>query len=154
MAINNLTLNSNIQSVNTSTVKTADSESKNLANQIMNKQQRLKQLDSDVEKSAKIQEETKAKLLPPVENIQKMLASDSVIQQERVLESVAGRKEGRENVLATEIQSDKLYGTDTTAKQEELSASRRKGAFEIEEVEKPKNQTNYIMDSGAKIIIR
>lgn len=218
MAINNVTLNSSIQNVKASTVKAADSESKNLEKQIMNKQQRLKHLDSDVEKTAeekakerqevqkqiaelnrklqvlreekrkeaaeatkaqeqkavlkeeriksddarkqseedatKVQEEPKVKIYPPVENIQKILASDSMIQQERVLESVAGRKDGREHVLEAEIQSDKLYGTDTSAKQKALSVSRKKGTFEIEDVEQPKSTPNYVMDSGAKIVIR
>jgi len=218
MAINNITLNTSVQNVKASTVTAADRESKNLENQIMNKQQRLKHLDSDVEKTAeekakerqevqkqiaelnrklqllreekrkeaaeaakaqeqkvllneeriksddaekqseedatKVQEENKVKLYPPVENIQKILASDAVIQQERVLESVAGRKDGREHVLEAEIQSDKLYGQDTSAKREALSASRKKGTFEIEDVKEPKTTPNYVMDSGAKIVIR
>lgn len=218
MAINKVTLSSNVQNVKTTTVSAADSESKNLENQIISKQQRLKHLDSDVQKTAEekakerqevqrqiaelnrklqrlreekreeaaetakaqtqkallkeektksadeskteeekaveTQEETKVNLYPPVENIQKMLASDSVIQQERVLESVAGRKAGREHVLEAEIQSDKLYGTDTSKKQEALAASRKKGTFEIADVEQPKNTSNYVMDSGAKIVIR
>lgn len=218
MTISNVSLNNGVQNVKTSTVTTADSESKNLENQIANKQQRLNRLSSDAEmtaeekakerqevqkqieelnrklrllqmekkeeaketteeqekkavlkeemlkdsdekklgeeESAKIQEETKAKLYPPVENIQKILASDSIVQQTRVQESVARVKEGRENVLETEIKSDKLYGTDTTAKREELSESRRKEALEIEVKEQPRTQPNYIMDSGAKIIIR
>lgn len=218
MAINNITLSSNVQNVNSATVKTADSEGKNLEKQIMNKQQHLKHLDSDVQKTAEekakerqevrrqiaelnrrlqllreekreeaadavreqnrktlqeeektknadeskeergkeaeIQEEAKVKSYPPVENIQKMLASDSVMQQERVLESVAGMQDGREHVLEAEIQSDKLYGTDTSAKQEALSASRRKDTFEIQDMEKPKSTPNYVMDSGTKIVIR
>lgn len=218
MAINNVTLNSSVQNIRTSTVTTADSESKNLENQIASKEQRLSRLSSDAEmtaeekakerqevqkqieelnrklkqlqleqkekaeeaaaeqkkkaalqeemlkdsdkkaveeeETAKYQEERKEIITPPVENIQKVLAADSVVQQNRVQESVAGRKDGRENVLEAEIKSDEIYGSDTTAKREELSASRRKDSLEIEVKEQPKNPPNYIMDSGAKIIIR
>lgn len=217
MAINNVTLNSNVQSIRTSTVATADSESKNLEHQIASKQQRLSRLSSDAEMTAeekakerqevqkqieelnrklrqiqleqkekaeeaakeqeqkaalkeqmlgettkketqgedfaKAQEERIEKHNPPVESIQKMLAVDSVVQQERVLGSVDRQKAGRENVLEAEIKSDEVYGMDVTHKKEELSALRREGSWEIEAKEQSK-QPHYIMDSGAKIIIR
>ncbi len=211
MAISNVTLNSGVQNMKTTTVTSADSESKNLQNQINSKEQRLKRLSTDSEmtaeekakerqevqklieelnrklrllqmekkeetakaakeqekklqdtdkenaeeeESAKVRADRMEMLSPPVENIQKILVSDSWVQQERVQESVAVQKEGRMKILETEIKSDKLYGTDTTAKREELSSLRRQEPLEIEPKEQPKTPPNYVMDSGAKIIIR
>jgi len=91
---------------------------------------------------------------PQLENIQKVLVSDSAIQQSRIQESVTGRQDAKIRVLETEIKLDKLYGTDTSAKQEKLSELSRKKRFEIEPKEQENKAPDYEMDSGAKIVIR
>lgn len=211
MAINNVSLNSNVQNVTTSAMSTAEKERANLQNQIAGKEQRLNRLSADSEltaeekakerqelqqqirelnrklrlqqmekeeeaqkaakeKERKVQlaEEKKTEekndaenpadgmetVKPRLESIQKMLTSDSNIQQSLIRESVAGRQEAKIKVLETEIKSDTLYGTDTTAKEEELSALRRRKQFEIEPKEQEKKTPDYVMDSGAKIVIR
>ncbi len=58
-----------------------------------------------------------------VRNIHNILAADSLVQKERVQGNVSRQKEGYENVLESEIKSDKLYGEDTTEKQKELKES-------------------------------
>lgn len=89
-----------------------------------------------------------------LDNIHKILASDAVIQQNLVQESVSKRQEGKIRVLENEIKSDGLYGTDTTAKQKELSALTRQKKLEIEPKEQGKKLPENIKDSGAKIVIK
>jgi len=210
MAINNVTLNTNVQVGTATAVSTAEKESKNLQNQIAGKEQLLSRLSTD----SKMTEEEKAKERqelqrqieelnrklkqlqlvkeeeaqkaekeqeqktqeteqqkteeenpvdhqegktdkekPLIENLQKMLASDSVVQQNRVQESVARRQEGKIKVLETEIKSDKLHGTDTGDKLKELSALRKEKTFEIEPKEE-KKMPERVLDSGTKIVIR
>lgn len=211
MAINNVSLNSNIQNVTTTAKSMVEKESRSLQNQLLNKEQRLRSLSSDAEmteaekakerqevqkqiqelnrklrllqmekeeesrKAAKEQEkkarEAEQKKTgeseadkehaeeitmenPSVQNIQKVLASDSAVQQSRVQESVTTRQDAKIRVLETEIKADKLYGADTTAKREELSSLRRQKTFEIEPKEQEMKKPDYVMDSGAKIVIR
>lgn len=217
MAINNVTLNSGIQNITVTNVSTADNETKNLQNQLANKEQRLQRLASDSEltveektkerqeiqqqiaelnrklkllemeqkekaeeaakeqekkavhkeemvedtskneqqeETSKVQEERKENLNPPIQNLQQMLAVDSYIQQERVQESVARNKSGRENVLETEIKSDALYGIDNQSKKEALSEMRREKSLLIEVQEPQKSQAIIGMDVGVKIIIK
>ena len=52
MAINNVSLNSNVQNVSTSTMSTAEKERANLQNQIAGKEQRLNRLSADSELTA------------------------------------------------------------------------------------------------------
>lgn len=211
MAISNVSLNTNIQNMPTSAISTSEKECENLQNQINGKEQLLKRLSTDPEKTSeekarerqevqkqiqelnrklrllqmekeeeaqkaekekeqKVQEEEQVKTkekekaqkrtdgmeeeTPQLENLQKMLASDSNIHQNRIQEKVAARQEAKMKVLETEIKSDKLYGTDTTTKQEELSELRKQKNFEIEPKEPEQKTPDYVMASGAKIIIR
>lgn len=87
-------------------------------------------------------------------NMQKLLSVDSIMQQERITESVEHKKDGHENVLEVEIQLDELYGADTKAKKAELSESRRKESFLIEQQVQQTPREVRSMNENAKIVIR
>ena len=87
------------------------------------------------------------------DNIQKMFATGSLLQQGRVRESMERRTEGQENILEAEIRSDSIYGTNTTAKEEKLSAMRKENGFEIEELTTDPEPNSQGTLSNAKIII-
>lgn len=86
--------------------------------------------------------------------IQQLFAADSQLQLERVQGNVTKQKESTENVLEAEIKMDELYGSDTTAKKEELASLRDKENFWTEPKEQPEEQTSSSINPNAKIIIR
>lgn len=90
----------------------------------------------------------------PVVNIKNVLTAASMVRQDTVQESAARQLENRKNVLEAEIQSDSLYGTDTTAKEEALSKLRKQEALQIEVLNQQPEQITPTMDFGSKIIIR
>lgn len=106
------------------------------------------------ENSMKQQEEKVEEISVSTVNMQKMLSVGSLTKQEQITESVDRKKEGRENVLEAEIQSDELYGSDTKAKREELSESRRKRNFLIEQQTQPEPKEVRSLNENAKIVIR
>lgn len=90
----------------------------------------------------------------PVVTIKNVLAAASDINLETVQENIAQQAENRQNILATEIRSDELYGTDTTSKKEELSDMRKQQPFQIESIGQQPEQVTSSLDFGSKIIIR
>lgn len=100
------------------------------------------------------QEDTSATTDIPVVTLKNVLSADSAIKLSRVEEQISRDMEGRQDILAAEIQSDELYGMDTTAKKEELSNMRRKEPFQIESLHQKEDNSIPTMDLGSKIIIR
>ena len=49
----------------------------------------------------------------PPQNIKKLLEAGTLLQKERIQQSVSHKETSAENILEAEIKSDKLYGTDT-----------------------------------------
>ena len=90
----------------------------------------------------------------PVVTIKNVLAAASDINLETVQENIAQQAENRQNILATEIRSDELYGTDTTSKKEELSDMRKQQPIRIESIGQQPEQVTPSLDFGSKIIIR
>ena len=99
------------------------------------------------------QEDTSAATDIPVVTLKNVLSADSAIKLSKVEEQISRDMEGRQDILAAEIQSDELYGMDTTAKKEELSNMRRKEPFQIEFLHKKEDTSVPTMNLGAKIII-
>lgn len=99
------------------------------------------------------QEDTSAATDIPVVTLKNVLSADSAIKLSKVEEQISRDMEGRQDILAAEIQSDELYGMDTTAKKEELSNMRRKEPFQIESLHKKEDTSVPTMNLGAKIII-
>lgn len=99
------------------------------------------------------QEDTSAATDIPVVTLKNVLSADSAIKLSKVEEQISRDMEGRQDILAAEIQSDELYGMDTTAKKEELSKMRRKEPFQIESLHKKEDTSVPTMNLGAKIII-
>ncbi len=90
----------------------------------------------------------------PVVTIKNVLAAATDINLETVQENIAQQAENRQNILATEIRSDELYGTDTTSKKEELSDMRKQQPIRIESIGQQPEQVTPSLDFGSKIIIR
>lgn len=109
--------------------------------------------EKETEATEKVSEKMPDSVLP-IQDVQIMFAADSLLQQERIRTSVDRVKEGRESVLETEIQLDGLYGNDTKAKKEELSAMRKESAFQLEIQEVGARPKNNVAKTGSKIIIR
>ncbi len=89
----------------------------------------------------------------PVVTLKNVLSADSAIRLSNVEEQVSRNMNNKQDILASEIKSDELYGMDTTSKKEELSAMRRKTPFQIESLHKKEDTSVPSMDLGAKIII-
>lgn len=98
-------------------------------------------------------EDTSATTDIPVVTLKNVLSADSAVKLSKVEEQVSRDMEGRQDILAAEIQSDELYGMDTTAKKEELSNMRRKEPFQIESLHKKEDTSVPTMNLGSKIII-
>ncbi len=88
------------------------------------------------------------------QDVQKLLEAGTVLQKERIQQSVEQKREGVENVLESEMAMDKLYGSDISVKEEKLYSFRKKKIFELnmEEQQKPKKVS--FKDTPLKIIIR
>ena len=89
----------------------------------------------------------------PVVTLKNVLSADSAVRLSAIEETASHNRERDEAVLDSEIQSDEIYGTDTSAKKEALSAMRRKEPFTIESLHKKEDTSVPTMDMGAKIII-
>ena len=95
----------------------------------------------------------------PVVTLTKVISATSDIRQANIEEQSSRKSEQRQSILATEIQSDELYGTDTSSKKEELSKMREAENFLIKAIHK-KDDTSMedisipTMDLNTKIIIR
>ena len=60
--------------------------------------------------------------------MQAMISADASMKQAKVQGSVSGKMEGRAGVLKAEIKQDASFGTDTTAKEEELAEAEQLAA--------------------------
>lgn len=99
-------------------------------------------------------EDTKAVENIPVVTLKNALSADTAIRLSNIEEQVTRRVDNQQDILASEIASDELYGMDTTAKKEELSNMRRKEPFQIESLHQKEDNSIPTMDLGSKIIIR
>ncbi len=111
--------------------------------------------DSDISSGTKDQQEDKPAYSDmPVVTLKNALSADTAIQLSNIEEQVSRNMDNRQDVLASEIHSDELYGMDTTAKREELSNMRRKEPFQIDSLHKKEDTSMHSMDLNTKIIIR
>ncbi len=90
----------------------------------------------------------------PIEDVQKMLTADYTLQKEIADKKISSQTENTINVLKSEIKQDKLYGTDTTSKKEEIASIREKENFWTEPKEQEETQILSPIDPNAKIIIQ
>lgn len=108
-----------------------------------------KSKEKDSEKSAEKLEDIQL----PASDIQKLHAARIIVQQSNISENAARQKEGRENVLESEIALDTLHGMNPQAKKETLSEMRKEDPFQIEEIRQPQVQKPNGFNEHAKIII-
>ena len=113
--------------------------------------------ESDERDNAEKEKEDLQKINISPQNAQKLLEAGTVLQKDRIQQSVEQKREGSIKVMESEISLDKLYGSDVSEKEEKLSSLRKKKIFEsdlpnIEERQKPKNVP--LKDKPIKIVIR
>lgn len=89
----------------------------------------------------------------PAKDMQKLYTAQVTIQQSSISENVAQKKEGRENVLESEIKLDTLQRTNPQVKKEALSEMRREDPFLIEEIKQPEIKKPIGLNENTKIII-
>lgn len=89
----------------------------------------------------------------PAMDMQKLYTTQSEIQQSTISENVARKKEGKENVLESEIKLDTLHGSNPQSKKEALSEMRKEDPFQIEEIKQPEVKKPIGLNENAKIII-
>lgn len=108
--------------------------------------------EEDSQKEEKYKEQTQKSILP-AKDVQKLLEAGTLIQKEQIIQSTQRQKDAAENVLAAEIKSDKIYGSDTSDKREKLSSMIKQPVprVQIEEKEEPKSgqKSNF----SGKIVI-
>lgn len=80
-------------------------------------------------------EQTEKSTIPP-QDIQKLLETNTLIQKGQIIQSTQRQKDSAENILAAEIKSDKIYGTDTSNKREKLSSMIRQPVPKVQIEEK------------------
>ncbi len=121
----------------------------------LQKKELLEEVTSKPQKETESAEKESVKMPDmSVQDMQRMFATDSLLQQDRVRASVDRKKESRADVLEAEIALDSIYGSDTKAKREEVSGLRRQGAFQ-EEIQKiGEKQESDAAKTIPKIIIR
>ena len=89
----------------------------------------------------------------PPQNIKKLLEAGTLLQKERIQQSVSHKETSAENILEAEIKSDKLYGTDTSAKEEKLASMIKPKPAEIQIEEKKNNSHPTENKIPGKIVI-
>lgn len=100
-----------------------------------------------------LEEKMKAINVPPQE-LQKFFEAGTQLQKDRIQLTVQQQNEAATNLLESEIQSDKLYGSDTTIKEEKLSSLIKKKPIEIS-VTDEKNPTSFSKEKPPfKVVIR
>lgn len=113
--------------------------------------------DSDISSDSKAIDQKEDKSVNtdmPVVTLKNMLSADSIINLSNVEEQISHDMNNKEDILAAEIQSDELYGTDTSSKREQLSNMRREKPFTIEALHQKEDTSMHSMDLNTKIVIR
>ena len=105
------------------------------------------------EEKAEKKEEQKDKIIP-IEDVQIMFETGSLLQKERIQGGIQREREGQEGILEAEIKLDKIYGSDTKAKEEELSELREEERFQIEVQDEQVIHDPLGLQPNTKIIIR
>ncbi len=90
----------------------------------------------------------------PLVTLKNVVTASSMVEQNEVTEKASAQIEGQKDILQAEIQSDTLYGTDTTAKKEALSELRKKETLQIEVLNQQPEQITPNLNFDSKIIIR
>ena len=136
--------------------KEAEKEQEQKAAFIENQKKELSRKESDTDNSSETLKEQQEKMNVSPQNIQKILEAETILQKEHIQQNVIRDKEAIESVMGTEIKADRLYGTDTSVKEKQLSSLIRQKPFElkIEETEKPKRTSPKPKNASAKIVIR
>jgi len=116
------------------------------------KDERMEEVSQDDSAERMKEQQEKPNMLP--QNIQKMLEAGTLLQKERIQQTTDQKKELTEDILETEIKLDELYGTDTSAKKEQLSSLMKKEPFEHKTDEQEETQPFLGKNKNAKIIIR
>lgn len=119
----------------------------------LTKEDSSKILSSEAPTEETVEEQIEKINIPP-QSVQKILESGTLLQKERIQENVSQDREATKNILEAEIKSDKLYGSDTTAKREKLSSLIREKPIELKTTEQQEQQKISQKKAAVKIVIR
>lgn len=103
MAINGVSLNNDISNITSTKVSTTDNGSKNIQNQIANKQQSLNRLASDSKLSAKEKEKKRQEIQKQIDELNRKLELMRMKQEEEAKE--VQKKQEQKAVLNEELQT-------------------------------------------------
>lgn len=130
------------------------------------KKDSLKEIESDtqpIKKDTKTETEEPKRVDMPVNEIQEMLSAEYLVQKEQMQKQVDTKSENTIRVVKSEINQDKIYGSDTTKKETELEALQQKQNFwsdvqkQTKEIEIQENKQiqaqNTTLNQNAKVII-
>lgn len=90
----------------------------------------------------------------PLVTLKNVLTADSQVTQNVVQDTASKHLNGQKDILKAEMQSDSLFGTDTTAKKEALNNLRKKEELQIEVLNNRSEAVTPDLQFGSKIIIR
>ncbi len=116
----------------------------------------VERTSKDKEKEESEVQDEKKELFKEIapETVYQMMSANSDVQMERVLGNVERRKDGAENVLESEIELDRIRGTENPTKKEQLSEMRREKPLQMEILEVAQDTDVLGNNSNRKIIIR
>lgn len=138
-------------------LKKQQEKKKVIKEELMQKMNPKQKDDSEISTDSKTKaskEDKPANTDMPVVTLKNVLSADNAITLSNVEEQVSRDMDNKEDILASEIQSDEIYGTDTSSKREQLSNMRRKEPFTIESLHKKEDTSIHSMDLNTKIVIR
>ena len=104
MAINNVTLNSGIRNITATKVSTADNETKNLQNQLANKEQRLQRLTSNSELTAEEKAKQRQEIQQQIAELNRKLKMLELEQKKKAEE--AAKKQEQKVALNEELYAE------------------------------------------------
>ena len=90
----------------------------------------------------------------PAADMQKLYTTQNSIQQSSIIENTEQEKEGKTNVLKSELKLDTLHGTNPESKKEELAKMQEEDPYKIEEIIQPPVMNDIGLNENAKIIIK
>lgn len=135
MAINNVTLNSGIQNITSTKVSTADNETKNLQNQLANKEQRLQRLTSDSELTAEEKAKERQEIQQQIAELNRKLKLLQMEQKEKAEETA--KKQEQKAVLQEEMNAETKVEKTAKVSGEEAEESTKMQEEKREELNPP-----------------
>lgn len=109
--------------------------------------------EQEQQADSNLEDEQAKNLGVPLEDIQKMMNTDYILQRELAAKSIATQRANTIDILETEIQQDRSRNIDTTSKEEELLTMRKMENFWTEHKKETPEPLPSGMNPEAQVII-